>query len=279
MATILFWNICKKPLIDEIVSLCHHHDVDILILAESAMLEVEILEALNTGTERLYLAPLNLSEKLFFFFRYPAESIASISDEGGVAIRKISPPIGCEFLLVALHLPSKLHRTEYDQAAEARRVAELIREAEEQVGHNRTIIIGDLNMNPFEDGVVGADGFHAVMTQNIALKRSRKVANQKRLYFYNPMWGRMGDFSTTEPPGTYYYSKSGYINYFWHTFDQVLLRPDLLDFFSQEDLSVIYEIGNKSLLTQKKIINKKSFSDHLPIKIKLKIEQENKKNG
>jgi hypothetical protein len=47
MATILFWNINKKPLIDDIVYLCHSHQVDVLILAESKISVVALLKALN----------------------------------------------------------------------------------------------------------------------------------------------------------------------------------------------------------------------------------------
>jgi hypothetical protein len=125
-------------------------------------------------------------------------------------------------------------------------------------------------MNPFEVGIVSANGFHAVMTQTIARKRSRRVQEKDRQYFYNPMWGRMGD-SSGGPPGTYYYTGS-YISYFWNTFDQVLLRPDLLDFFSPNDLRVVSQIGDKNLLMDNGI-HKNSFSDHLPIIVTLQIER------
>lgn len=269
MATILFWNINKKPLIEDIVHLCHSNKVDILILAESKTSEVKLLEALNSNIERIYLSPFNPSSKLSFFFRYPPESIGLVSDEEGVAIRRITPPIGADILLVALHLPSKLHMTENEQIMHAARVASLIREAEIRVGHMKTLVIGDFNMNPFEVGLVGADCFHAVMDKNIAKKRSRKVQKQRRFYFYNPMWGLMGD-SSPGPSGTYYYPNSSYINYFWNTFDQVLLRPDLLEAFSKENLSVISKIGGRDLIANKKISS--ISSDHLPIMISLSIE-------
>ncbi len=269
MATILFWNINKKPLIEDIVYLCHTNEVDILILAESEIAEVELLEALNSNIERIYLSPYNPSSRLFFFFRYPPESISLVSDEEGVAIRRINPPIGADILLVALHLSSKMYMTEDDQKFQAARVAQLIQEAESRVGHMKTLVIGDFNMNPFEVGLVGADCFHAVMDKNIAKKRSRKVQKQRRFYFYNPMWGLMGD-SSPVPSGTYYYPNSRYVNYFWNTFDQVLLRPDLLDAFSKENLAVISKIGGKDLIVNQKISS--TSSDHLPIMISLSIE-------
>jgi hypothetical protein len=132
MATILFWNINKKRLFEEIISLCNENAVDILILAEAKpdISDAEVLIALNSGRENVYIAPFNPSSRLSFFFRYPAESIELVADEGGIAIRRISPPIGLDILLVALHLPSKLHMTEDDQKFQAVRVSQLIQEAE-----------------------------------------------------------------------------------------------------------------------------------------------------
>lgn len=270
MATILFWNINKKPLLEDIVLLCRHHEVDILILAESTISDISVLRALNPGIDRKYLAPFNPSSRLSFYFRYPPESISLVTDEGGIAIRRIRPPIGADMLLVALHLSSKLYMTEEDQKFQAIRTASVIQEAERRIGHTRTLVIGDFNMNPFEVGVVGADCFHAVMDRRIARKVSRSVQGKEQPFFYNSMWGLMGDLSPG-PPGTYYYSSSSYVSYFWNTFDQVLLRPDLLDVFSPEDLVIISEIGEKNLIKNFKISSE--TSDHLPIMIKLAIER------
>ena len=272
MATILFWNINKKNLLQDIVYLCHHHNVDVLILAESQISEVDLLLLLNSSEPgSLYLALFNhLSPRLSFFFRYPLQSIRPVADSGGVSIRQISPPIGMSLLLVGLHLPSKLHLDEREQIMHATRVSRIIQEAEATVRHSRTLVIGDFNMNPFEPGLVAADGFHAVMDQKIARKGSRIVQGEDKPFFYNPMWGLMGD-SSPGSPGTYYYSRGGYINYFWNTFDQVLLRPALLDFFPQEDLQVISEVGEKGLLSENGLL--RSASDHLPILVRLNIER------
>ena len=62
-------------------------------------------------------------------------------------------------------------------------------------------------MNPFEEGVVGAKGLHAVMTRRIAAKGSRVVQGKEYPFFYNPMWGLFGDRQDS-PSGTYYYSAS-----------------------------------------------------------------------
>ena len=269
MTTILFWNINKKPLLSEIKFLCHDNEVDILVLAECELSDVSILQAINPGVARKYLAPFNPSSYLSFFYRYPPECISLVSDDGRTAIRKISPPIGKDFMVVALHLPSKLRMQDKEQVFECIRVIQSINEAEERLGHDRTLVVGDFNMNPFETGMVSADGFHAVMDRNVANNESRQVQGKECKFFYNPMWKLMGD-EANDALGTYYY-RSGHIAYFWNTFDQFLLRPSLLDYF--KDVSIISRIENKTLLRNNKI--DKSFSDHLPIMIDLDIERIN----
>lgn len=264
---LLFWNVNKKPLANEIKSLCDCYDVDILILTENVMQDKDILPVLNENTDRIFIAPFNPSSKISFYTRIHDFHLIHDDDSWG-SIRKITHPIGIDILLVAVHLPSKLHTNENDQAFIAARIANEIDRRELEQGHTQTIVIGDFNMNPFEIGVVSADGFHGVMDKQIALKQSRVVLGQERKYFYNPMWSRLGDDSEGQT-GTYYYNSSSMSNYFWNTFDQVLLRPSLLPCFHQNNLKVIDKIDEESLIKNGKISNQ--FSDHLPLIIKLEM--------
>ena len=158
-----------------------------------------------------------------------------------------------------------------EQVFECLRVVQLVEEAETRVGHDRTVIIGDFNMNPFETGMVSADGFHAVMDRNIASKVSRTVGGKECKYFYNPMWQLMGD-DQNDCLGTYYY-RGSHISYFWNTFDQVLLRPSLINYFQHKNLSIISKLRNETLIRNNKI--DKKVSAHLPILIKLDLLQAN----
>ena len=82
----------------------------------------------------------------------------------------------------------------------------------------------------------------------------------------------MGD-DLKGPPGSYYYADSNYVSYFWNTFDQVMLRCDLVQYFSNEDLEIISSISTESLLNEHGIPDKKSFSDHLPLGFTINIER------
>ena len=79
------------------------------------------------------------------------------------------------------------------------------------------------------------------------------------------MWRLMGD-DNNDSLGTYYY-RGGNVSYFWNTFDQVLLRSSLLEHFKSEDVAIISQIGSENLIINNRINT--SFSDHLPIVIKL----------
>jgi exonuclease III len=255
MPSLLFWNVNGKKLLDRISSLCSTHEPDVLILAESDVSDQELLDFLNCGREQKYFPDLNISTRLKFYSKYHLERFKPLVDEAYFSIRSITPYLEPEVLVVAVHLPSKLHASPMDQMMAAQGLAAAIRATELERKTNKTIVIGDFNMSPFEDGMVAANGLHAVLDQKYALKLGRKLKNVFYPFFYNPMWGRQGDL-TVGPSGTYRYSKATEVNHYWHTFDQVLLRPSLLDGFKSERLRVIAEKG----------------SDHFPIFLGIDME-------
>lgn len=270
MATFLFWNIHNKPIMDHIVTLAHYYKVDVLILAESNIPKDTIRKALNAGQRQLYFPDTGISNKIQIFTRYLHHFVKPMRDCGGIAIRQIKPPIGNSILLVAVHLPSKLYQTEDDQKFECVRLANIIAIEEEKVGHNRTLIIGDLNMNPFEQGIISSDGLHALSDSRIVQRGFRRVRDEDKLFFYNPMWNHFGDMSPT-PPGTYFLDTGKYVNFYWHMFDQILLRPELLYAFQNDNLQIITEIDGISLLNEFGRPNQAISSDHLPVFLKLNL--------
>ena len=206
-----------------------------------------LLRALNTGVTRLYFADLGNSTRLTILTRFSTKPTTLVRDSHGIAIRHYEFPLGESLLLVAVHLSSKLWKKTEDQILASTRVARFIREAEAKVGHSRTVVIGDLNMNPFEAGVVGSEGLHAIMDRRIAAAGSRIVAGEECHFFYNPMWAAFGDADST-PPGTYFHDAGGEVNFYWNVFDQVLLRPSLIDFMADDSATVVTELQGEPLL-------------------------------
>jgi hypothetical protein len=270
---ILFWNTGAREPLDEIARLVRELHVDVLILAECPLSPVKIVAKLNTGARAEFHLPLNLSSRFTFVVALPSRSFMPVYDSAGVSVRHLQPPIGQDALIVAVHLPSKLFLSDEEQALLAPRTSQLIERLEEQLGHRRTIVIGDFNMNPFAAGLVGSEGFHATMSRSIAARKSRTVLGQTRHFFYNPMWSLLGD-NSPGPPGTYFYSSSSPLALFWNTFDQVLLRPDLANYFQPGDVRVISSVGSQSLLTSAGVPDR-AVADHLPLFAEVRLEESN----
>jgi hypothetical protein len=197
-------------------------------------------------------------------------SIRPIYESDRLTIRYLNLPGLTDILLAVSHFPSKFNWSDESQAFECVELSNSIRNAEQQIGHSRTVLVGDLNMNPFEDGIVSAMGLHAVMTRHIAQKKSRVVQEKEYPFFYNPMWSLFGD-ATAGPPGTYYYTSSEHKVFFWNIFDQVLVRPDLLNLFGTEDLMIIDSYGDISLLNEQHVPDTEISSDHLPILFRIQL--------
>jgi len=66
------------------------------------------------------------------------------------------------------------------------------------------------------------------------------------------------------PPGTFYHSRGEHNVYFWNMFDQVMIRPSILDRFKLEDFQIVDHTGEQTLVTNKGRPNQ-AGSDHLPI--------------
>ena len=134
---------------------------------------------------------------------------------------------------------------------------------EDKYKTNSSIVVGDFNLNPFEEPMIGALGAHAIPCKKVAKRNKRKISGKDYKMFYNPMWNLFGDNSS--PPGTYYYSSSEQVSYFWNIFDQVIIRPDVVEFFDINSLKVVTEVDDIKLLNKNGIPDKNNISDHLPI--------------
>lgn len=128
-----------------------------------------------------------------------------------------------------MHLPSKFNWKNPDHVSWIRFLVDDLERIEgSQAG--RLVLVGDLNMDPFDEAVVGGFGLHALSTLQAAAWHSGRIAQQRQTNrtFFNPMWGLLGSKSGS-PAGTFYRRDSVPVNHFWHALDQVLLRPALAD--------------------------------------------------
>jgi hypothetical protein len=266
--TFLFWNVNQRPLYDRIARLAAVNSVDVVILAECTMQSAVVSRALNATGAATFRVVQGSGTELRLFTRFPLSGWhARFQDtlEAWIGFR-VSIPNVPDLLLFVVHLPSKLWTTEHDRSLGVSLLAADIQMFEQQERHTRTIVVGDLNVNPFEAPIVGAGGLHGVMDRRVAERETREVRGREYPMLYNPMWGFLGD-RTPGPPGTYYRSSSESVNYFWNTYDQVLVRPALMTHLS--DVRILDTDGTESLLTPHGVPDIANGSDHLPILFRL----------
>ena len=75
-----------------------------------------------------------------------------------------------DMLLCSVHLPSQMWADERTQTLAFQSVVRDIELAEEDGGIDKTIVVGDFNQNPYDDGCLGACGFHGIPIADEAQK-------------------------------------------------------------------------------------------------------------
>ncbi len=271
----LFWNWGRQNLTALTSILAYERDIDLIIIAECDKDSNDLAEQLNKSVgprEKRFQPDSGFSQRLSIVTTLTNGSLTPIDDGHHYSIREYRQAGVKPILIAGVHLPSKRYQSEHSQTQIAVSFSDAIKLAEQKQGHSRTVVIGDFNMNPFEPGMVGARGLHAIMDRKIAKKVSRSIYGEDHKYFYNPMWS-MFDDRKNRPRGTYYYSNSTHVNYFWHIFDHILLRPELLTHYKDDGVKIITRIGGATL-RQKSGRPNKRISDHFPILLNLMIESE-----
>lgn len=255
---IAFWNTHKNETINEILcDIIYEKGINIIVLAEYnadsqdliqrlSLLNIEMEPYLTIGCDRIVMFGSIVDTKPGSQNKYFSTQI-----------------VDGKYILCGIHLPSKI----YSNHQERRNIVidtiiKDINELERKTGIEDTIILGDLNENPYDPGCLEATKFHGIPSGDDAVKNVRTVMNQQFKMFYNPMWNLFGDFNY--PPGTYYYNSSDTNNSFWNIFDQVMIRPNLKERFVEEGLEILTETRNFSLVDKYKHPCK-DISDHLPI--------------
>ncbi len=273
MLNLLFWNLNKKSLSESVGLLAEKKEADIVVLAEMPPRTEDILTRL-----RQYDSTFEVSDQILprrrvvLYHRRSATQVQYLHHAKFWTIYQLSLSDGLPLILVAVHMPAK-SRIGYigsdNRLPLFRWLCQDILEKESTSGTDRTVVIGDLNQNPFDREIVHMETLNAVMDPDVAAGVSCRWDDRTYKYFYNPMWAAYG--RRQAPMGTYYYREPDYVRYYWHLFDQVLLRPDLIPILSDEDPTIITELAGESLIRANGRPNASRFSDHLPIFLSLDI--------
>lgn len=264
----LFWNTREvkeiNPNINPILKdLIIENKCDMVILAEYKSDINELLKSLEGENVNMYKIKQIACKRIHIITKFIPERIEHLPESDKYTIKKV-PHNNLDSITVAcVHLPSKKNSDSHTHITEIGYLIKDIREYEIEENDNNTIIVGDFNLNPFEDEMVSALGCHAVSSKKEAIKISRIIQGREYFMFYNPMWNLLGDIES--PPGTYYYDKESYIRPYWYILDQVIIRPSIIAHFNDNALKIITKTKNFDLSKDNYKPHKDSISDHFPI--------------
>mgnify|MGYP001025613030 CR=1 FL=1 len=178
-------------------------------------------------------------------------------------------------LLNIIHLTSAMYKDEESRNERARTTSDELRKIEEEIfgdSEYKSIVMGDFNLQPYSRGISGIWGFNATMSIPKAKRKIRLIGGEKKFYYFNPTWHLMGRNQMIQ--GTYYLdSNQQDLSMFWYSFDEVLIRPCFIDKFNWDFFSIVERTKDFNFISNHKI-NKKDFSDHLPIKFEIIEEKE-----
>jgi len=264
---LFFWNTGGCKIDNHLISVVNKKDIDLLVLAEFNENDSDFLEQINKEEEIFECIPQIGCKRISIFCRTNMVEIEHGPESSYYTIKKFTLKNNFVFLMVAVHLPSKLNQNFITQTLEATEFKDEIELAEKQLETDNTFVVGDFNMNPFEYGMVSASAFHSVPCKRVASSNARKIKNREHKFFYNPMWNLFGDIDNN--PGTYFHRDSQQTVYFWNILDQVILRPSLIGYFKLEELKILKNIDQSSLVSED---DRPNVSDHLPIVFKFDFE-------
>ena len=165
--------------------------------------------------------------------------------------------------IVGIHLPAPPYADSNDRKSVIRDLVQDICEQERMLKNRRTIVIGDFNCNPFDEELLQKDAFNAVLFKSIINYQETIRYNEKeRRRFYNHAINYISE--ETKTYGSLYYS-SGSAPIYWNSFDQILVRKELMDNIT--GFMYLRMINGKHLL--KDIKPDSTISDHLPLLVNI----------
>lgn len=274
MVGILFWNtrVTTKPKIDPhrishieniIVNIVQENKCDIVVLAEFNTQTTALCNKLSL-IGRDFCERKSIVENTRVKVLADSRFVSAIIRDSKYYVIHDFRLADHHFLVGGVHLPSKRNADDRDIQTVGGYFINAIKEAEKTVNHEKVIMIGDFNVNPFEATMTDSSSLHAIFDSSIVERmRSRQVYGESRQMFYNPIWNLFGD--ANDPKGSYYSESGMSCKLFWHIFDQVIISADIIKAYAKDSLKILTGVSGESFLNKHGKPNKTSYSDHLPL--------------
>lgn len=124
--------------------LAHAERIDVVILVECEMEPNKVLSALNGDSRGGFHFTLSECAAIRVFTRFSRDFLTPVDESQRVSIRRLDLPARNEIVLAVADLPSKLYSSDDSQGYECVELSRQIVAGEAKVGHQRTVLVGDL---------------------------------------------------------------------------------------------------------------------------------------
>lgn len=255
---LLFWNIMGNNLSSYIATCLINNDIDIAIFSEhkgtdfktlSKKIGYSLYEGMGGCDKTILLSKKNVQVDLKQEQNRYALYVVNIDRT--------------QYVLAGIHLHDRRNTDTATRIAYIGRLVNDIKNIERNNKCSNTIIIGDFNANPYDDELLQANAFNAVLFKEVIRKsETRTIDETVYRRFYNPILNFISE--DTKNYGSFYFTQ-GSNSPIWHCLDQILISKPLIDRF--DSMCYLKQIGNNSLI--KKIQPNEAISDHLPLFAKI----------
>lgn len=281
---ILSWNYqgkTNKYKLGALHELVSENKTDIVVLQEASGIkisstlsptyfEVNYINGKSSSSVRVFL-------KKNLFYHSPAK-LGAFNKYALLNLKLVNSNI--EFNLFAVHLYSKVGRSERKQMWKNLTFLEEINDWEQVTRNDKSIMIGDFNHNPFDANLLDPYVMNSRDSRDIITHQKQfGPIGSKEKYWYNPMWNLLGDHdpytNSKRISGSYYFNNEDETPV-WNMLDGFMLRPSLMNGIDFSESRIITGTTNhqfvKPLVLKKdeSLINE-YYSDHLPITLTINI--------
>lgn len=264
----LFWNIQNKDVSNELTHIVKTNNIDIVILAECKddVKNNFLISLQRNNANFIENTPIVDINDIKFFSKYPNNVVTAVQEHERMVIKEIMISTIPNFFIIGLHLHSSVHRKRSGIVTEVTQCIEQIKNLKKPNDkYNKTVIIGDFNLDPYDEQMTAHYGFNSIMSRKKVRKQTRSLNKIEYDLYYNPMWNLFGDHHL--PCGSYYHKQTE--NEYWHILDQVIISYSLIDNFDVDSLRIIDNDNGMSLVNKNGIPDRNQYSDHLPITFKM----------
>lgn len=256
---VLLWNTNKRSPDTTICQIAAQIPADIVFLIEYSGCTTSLAASLSSATATGYVAAPSMNDKLCCLHNNSSLDLSEIYFHKRFSVRRLR--IRNTLALICLvHGVDAMNNSLEARTECAREMMSDLRRLHREQSAVGIIILGDLNLNPYDSPMNQASVFNALMTKDCVSSGGRTFQGRYFDFFYNPMWSLLGD-RNPGPPGTLYYTgNQGF--YGWNMYDQVLLHHSLADHLSE--IKILDSIGSVNVATPRGRPNR-NYSDHFPL--------------